>query len=367
MDTFFPKGNMHGLILPFFIIRRKISLDAKVLYAVLCSYAGRNDHCYVYYQVLAENLSCSVNSVKKYLTELSADKLILIEKIPYKACKFTLLMPEDNDSNDKRRYLSNNDVMIDTLELQSEFDIHSSNFDYSHANYDKSPSNFGYDRIKKNINTIPPLPPEKSEGGGTVSTHAPKPMAKTPSTSCLANNAFETLWNIYPRKQDKESARTVWHRLWRRGVLPAVEELIALINRLRSSANWLKEHGRFVPMLTNWLKGHRWLDESPEDSTALPRPNEIEDHAQKKCTEHTLAVLEERQKAKAAIFDSLRPAFNEFFSRFHDQSCRGPAWGLWCHMHCKGIAPSAADVPSDNTLPPLQFLQHHQREAIMAA
>ena len=53
-----------------------LSRDAKLLYAVLLSYAWQEGSCFPGYERLQEDLQCSVNSVTKYMQELEQAKLI---------------------------------------------------------------------------------------------------------------------------------------------------------------------------------------------------------------------------------------------------------------------------------------------------
>ena len=46
MQTFAPRGKIHGPILPQFVLETSISFGAKVMYALLCNYASDNDHCW---------------------------------------------------------------------------------------------------------------------------------------------------------------------------------------------------------------------------------------------------------------------------------------------------------------------------------
>ena len=363
MKTFIPKGNIFGPIVPFFIIKRKMSVGSKMLYAVLCSYAGDHDYCVVYQQTLAGHLSCSVNSIKKYLSELVEEKLIHIETTQHRHSIFYLLRPDGDDTpdggrnNPNARTKSFNDVTFN--DCPSEIDTQLSNFDSQPSKFDGKSSKIGYSNKINIKNTNPPLPPENGAGDSSFSGKA---ISGVRWVFLVANKAFEMLWAIYPRREGKELARAIWHKLWKKGSLPALDVLLAIINRLRSSANWLKEHGRYVPMLSNWLKGQRWLDEQPAEE--LPS---TEDKAWQERSNRILIELEQRKKTEAEKSDALRPLFEAFFARFSDHSGRGPVWGLWVHMHSKGLAPLASDVPHDNTLPPLQFLQKRQREIPLAA
>src|SRR5215203_3264101 len=53
-----------------------LSRDAKLLYAVLLSYAWQRGSCFPGYERLQTDLGCGVNQVTKYLRELEASGLV---------------------------------------------------------------------------------------------------------------------------------------------------------------------------------------------------------------------------------------------------------------------------------------------------
>ena len=93
MDTFVPKGNISGPILPEFVLKLTITAGAKLLYAVLCSHAYNKDHCWPSYGKLAERIGCSINTIKNHLKELVEQNLIAIERVSYHSSKFFMLTP----------------------------------------------------------------------------------------------------------------------------------------------------------------------------------------------------------------------------------------------------------------------------------
>ena len=90
METFAPKGKIFGPILPQFILEKRITLGAKVMYALLCNYASEKDHCWPSHATLASRLSCSISSVKNYLAELVRENLIAIRKEHYRSSVYYL-------------------------------------------------------------------------------------------------------------------------------------------------------------------------------------------------------------------------------------------------------------------------------------
>ena len=95
METFVPKGNIYGPILPQFVLQKSITFGAKTMYALLCDYAADKDHCWPSQATLAKRLSCSISSIKNYLAELVREKLISVKREQYRSSVYYILRPED--------------------------------------------------------------------------------------------------------------------------------------------------------------------------------------------------------------------------------------------------------------------------------
>ena len=312
-DTFRPRGNISGPILPRYALTLKISLGAKMLYSLLCDYAGDKDHCWPSQTTLAGLLGCSVSSIKTYLRELAGQRLIAVELRECRSSTYYLLKPS----------------FLSARAGQSNSDGGEANSDYI-TNCRKKESNY----------PPTPKPPTAKE----------PPLTRQPRRGVgdffSANNAFESIWNAYPRKEAKELARAVWHRLWRQGAI-RVEALMESLRRFCRSDGWNREHGRYVPQLVNWLRGQRWLDELPSSPAAVATDNDAKVRAWE--------ATQERQQADPDL-EAVRPQFEAFLARFRDTRLRGPAWGLWTLLHKAGRAPQAHDV-ADASASPLDFLR----------
>lgn len=70
---------------------------------------------------------------------------------------------------------------------------------------------------------------------------------------------FELFWTAYPRKVGKEAAWAVWERLNPTEALTA--QIITAIEQQRTSPQWLKDGGQFIPHPRTWLQQGRWQDE----------------------------------------------------------------------------------------------------------
>lgn len=312
-DTFRPRGNISGPILPRYALTLKISLGAKMLYSLLCDYAGDKDHCWPSQTTLAGLLGCSVSSIKTYLRELAGQRLIAVELRECRSSTYYLLKPP---------FLSAR---------------------AGQSNSDGGEANSGYiTNCRKKETNYPPTP--------TPPTAKEPPSTRQPRRGVgdffSANNAFESIWNAYPRKEAKELARAVWHRLWRQGAI-RIEALMESLRRFCRSDGWNREHGRYVPQLVNWLRGQRWLDELPSSPAAVATDHDAKVRAWE--------AAQDRRQADPDL-EAVRPQFEAFLARFRDTRLRGPAWGLWTLLHKAGRAPQAHDV-ADASASPLDFLR----------
>ena len=336
METFAPKGKICGPILPQFVLEKPITFGAKIMYALLCNYASEKDHCWPSHATLAARLSCSVSSVKKYLTELVGENLVSIQRGRYRSCLYYLLRPEGLNSEQPR--VVHSQSIIDSHEVKSGY-INNLN--------------------KQNKEKDTPLSPVASEQPQSF------PLAPAPAAGGVSSSVpdFESIWNLYPKKEAKGFARLAWLQLLRSGQLPPLPELHAAIRRFASSEGWQREQGRFVPQMGNWLRGQRWLDPLPPAEQAEQR-HDLELRRAMQAREKQERLLLERQKAEKA---RLRPLFEAFAAKFAPSSNNAMAFGIWLHLHSLSCAPSADDVPPANTLGIVEFMNDFKQKAQNAA
>lgn len=369
METFIPRGRLHGPILPRFVLERKMSAGARILYALLCEYAGDHDRCWPTQKTLAGRLTCGITSVKEYIRELMRERLVAVSR-QERGCVYILLNPRQGGAGNScfrargesaqphvagspsqpphRR--AGDSSRRARIQPDSGYESDSGYVTRSESGSRQNRNNI----YNKNIyNTTPPFPPSTAEDRNSSSWVSRQAFPENrPSRGggggifSLANAAFETLYAAYPRKEAKELARAVWHRLWRRGVLPPLEVLLQTLAHFRESKSWQRERGRFVPQLVNWLKGWRWQDEMPAPSSQSPVPgaDPRQEEIRRRFEE------EERRREASASADATLPApareaFEGFLARFAGgEKFRGPAFGLWNQLLRRGNAPGAADV-----------------------
>ena len=334
METFAPKGNIHGPILPQFVLEKSMTFGAKTMYAILCDYAADKDHCWPSQATLAKRLSCSISSVKNYLAELVREKLIFIRREQYRSSVYYLLRHEE---------------MVKTQE----------------TNFANKQSESGCNEATSGSLTT--LNKQRKEENYPLSPHAPDETAPVPVRhTCKAPAAggvssslpdFESVWTLYPKKEAKGFARMAWLKLSRSGQLPSLPELHAAIRRFAASEGWQREQGRFVPQMGNWLRGQRWLDPLS--------PAEVAEAAQNQAALRALHVREEQEQRlkerKDAEKARLRPLFDAFAAKFPPLANDAMPFGIWQYLHSQHRAPFAEDVPPDNSLSIVEFLNEFKQ------
>lgn len=333
METFAPRGNIYGPILPQFVLQMSITFGSKAMYAILCDYAADKDHCWPSQATLAKRLSCSISSVKNYIAELVRAKLISIKREQYRSSVYYLLRPDELPQKQETNF----------AEKQSEAGCHETNSGYLN-----------------NLNK------QRKEKYSPLSPHAPgetvnpvRRMVRTPAAGGVSSSLpdFESIWAMYPKKEAKGFARMAWLKLVRSGQLPSLPELHAAIQRFASSENWQREQGRFVPQMGNWLRGQRWLDPvRPSGQTGEERTQDLR---------RAMQAREEREQRQHEAWSAnkarLRPLFDAFAAKFPPVANDAMPFGIWLHLHSQNRAPSADEVPPGNTLGIVEFLHDYKQ------
>lgn len=275
---------------------KAVSAGPALLYLILFKMAYREGICRSSQAALARLCKCSVRSIQHYLRALAALKYISIEQREDGRNVYRLLLSQrvlsfiareralddDGDGYDKGEEFSPDHAKNLRMGGENSSPIYKkekSNITplspHTPANRESAPSTRAPSQ-----NTMPVPAPQAGGWGDTSSGE--KRKGNVPAFQAV-NAVFERFYAAYPRKEAKEMARSAWHQLWRRGALPALDELTASLERFRASAQWLKDHGRYVPFLVNWLRGQRWAD-APEFSTGVqPAPQGAQGSARRIC------------------------------------------------------------------------------------
>jgi hypothetical protein len=96
--------------------------------------------------------------------------------------------------------------------------------------------------------TNPGLPPPEVE----VEVEKIKTLAQKPAQ-------FEIFWKAYPRKRSKGDAEKAFNRIKPNELL--MQDILQSIERAKTSEDWLKDGGKFIPYPGSWLRAKGWEDE----------------------------------------------------------------------------------------------------------
>jgi hypothetical protein len=76
-----------------------------------------------------------------------------------------------------------------------------------------------------------------------------------------SNEKFKRLADVYPNKRDIDEARKVW-----RGLLEfhsLIDRMVETVTAWSKGEEWQRDDGRYVPLLSTWLRKKRWEDPHP--------------------------------------------------------------------------------------------------------
>lgn len=128
-----------------------------------------------------------------------------------------------------------------------------------------------------------PLPPENMLSENPLAenqTSAVGKSAKLLSENQTHNNKennliktsvhFEEFWRAYPKKQDKKKAEQRFLKInFKKNPF---EKIMASLDELKKTDDWIKENGKYVPMASTWINGERWND---VESSIIETQNEL--------------------------------------------------------------------------------------------
>lgn len=104
-------------------------------------------------------------------------------------------------------------------------------------------------------------------------TESPLPFpAKRVSSGAAVKGNFEKFWNEYPKKKSKGDAEKAWLKIAPGEHLTG--EILSAVQRAKTSADWLKEDGKYIPHPATWLNAKGWEDEYTQGPPAHDHPKE---------------------------------------------------------------------------------------------
>ena len=84
---------------------------------------------------------------------------------------------------------------------------------------------------------------------------------------------FDEFWSAYPKKIGKKAAQTVWKKIKPTADLHA--RILAAVEHAKTTNQWRKDNGQYIPNPTTWLNQGRWDDEYETPSSPISQPNPV--------------------------------------------------------------------------------------------
>ncbi|MCE3234041.1 MAG: hypothetical protein K0Q50_221 [Vampirovibrio sp.] len=113
--------------------------------------------------------------------------------------------------------------------------------------------------------SVIPEPTAESRGKTAANRTIPSfPTIPTLPTSPLTpkgeEEGFQQFWNEYPKKTTKKESSDYWRKNKLDAKLP---EILNGLAAWKTSSQWVKDAGQYVPDAIRFLKKERWMDEVP--------------------------------------------------------------------------------------------------------
>lgn len=90
---------------------------------------------------------------------------------------------------------------------------------------------------------------------------------KEPSSPDKPDDGFAEFWKAYPRKVGKGAALKAWGKI--KSKTATLQAILQALAWQRTSDQWTKDGGQFIPHPATWLNEQRWLDEKPGASPVV--------------------------------------------------------------------------------------------------
>lgn len=81
---------------------------------------------------------------------------------------------------------------------------------------------------------------------------------KTTSRTIVLDDGFDEFWNYYPKKVGKDAAKKIWKKK-----IPSINDVIVSLDWQKTSTQWTREDGKYIPNPATYLNQGRWQDEPP--------------------------------------------------------------------------------------------------------
>lgn len=89
------------------------------------------------------------------------------------------------------------------------------------------------------------------------------------STQSTQQNLFDTFWTNYPKKRSKGQAEKAWAKIKPNEQLTG--EILSALERAKTSADWQKDGGQYIPYPATWLNAKGWEDDYTPAAQTAPK------------------------------------------------------------------------------------------------
>ncbi len=96
---------------------------------------------------------------------------------------------------------------------------------------------------------------------------------KTKTNASTSARRFEQFWAAFPKKKSKGDAEKAWASLNPDESLQ--DTIMASLERAKTSEQWAKDRGQFIPHPATWLRRKGWEDEVKSNYAPTPKPRAI--------------------------------------------------------------------------------------------
>ncbi len=105
-------------------------------------------------------------------------------------------------------------------------------------------------------------------------SHIPSPAGSGCAPKMTKEAMFKLFWEAYPKKKSKGQAEKAWNKLKPDELL--LKLILSKLQEARSSPEWTRDGGQYIPYPATWLNAKGWEDEQVEVLNVPDAWHEIE-------------------------------------------------------------------------------------------
>lgn len=209
---------------------KDLSANAKLLYGEITALCNKEGYCWATNNYFAKLYNVSARSIQTWLKQLINKGYIKSKSVINK------------NVESERRYLYICDSNFADTTKKTSYP-HEEIFTPSHE------ENFAHNNTSmNNTNNI-----SSSDDKGI------KEETKKVKKDKQNNELFDKFWEAYPKKRDKQSSKKAFTKL--NVDVKLFDKMMASLSQAKSSYDWQKNNGQYIPYPSTWLNGRRWEDE----------------------------------------------------------------------------------------------------------